>query len=98
MDIDEEILKLYADTVPDSIPIEGWEVELSYNSELCHLESKSPRSPRYYVLTKEAKEWCDANLNHPYWILGVGPNPLKHTVVFYFTDEDDHMMFKLRWS
>jgi hypothetical protein len=99
--VPDDIVHLYGDMeIPESIPVDGWTLEIPDDGKICRYERSSQE--RFimpsYKLVPEAKAWCDENLRDRYWVLGSGFDMNKRTLLFFFTLEHDYILFKMRWG
>jgi hypothetical protein len=102
--VPDDIVSLFSENIPESIPVEGWTLEVPMG-EICFSDYKHPGRKELF-LTPELQEWCDDNLQAPYWFLGEGyssaANGLwdysQRTAMLFFTLEMDYILFKMRWS
>lgn len=101
--VPDDILNLYAMEIPESVPVEGWTLEIPMG-DMCFWEQLPGRPMRELVLNHEVKQWCDENIRESYWFLGEGIQGATRgylkdrTAMLYFTLELDYIMFKMRWE
>ena len=88
--------------IPESIPL-AWEVLFSTNTSTA-FEYDRGSIP---ILTDEGKEWFDLYITGEYSfkysiydnssLLSI-VNPRSRLIQVYFTNENDFLMFKMRWT
>ena len=100
----EDLAKFYAEQeLPESIPVAGCELQIPVTSDLCVIRTRAGWYGRALDLSDEAKEWCDQNLHHKYWVLGNGHDIIdskyhRETFSLFFSNEDDRLLFKMAWG
>jgi len=102
--VPDDILNLFAMDIPESVPVEGWTLEVPMG-DMCVWDRPQGHVMRELTLVPEVRRWCDENIREPYWFLGEGivgattrPWDQERTAMLYFTLELDYIMFKMRWG
>jgi hypothetical protein len=86
--------------IPESIPVEGWTLEIPAGIA-CQWGRSNSGLFKELQFSEEVQEWCVENIRGHYWFLGEGASSLRNdmrTCAIFFTLEHDYILFKMRWG